>query len=274
MKSANATPPPFGLGTFRLQGQAAKDSVNNALALGYRVIDTAQIYENETDIGQAIAENPDAPARDELFITTKIWTENLAADALIPSLEQSLARLRTGYVDLTLIHWPSPNGAVPLADSINALKEAQARGLTRAIGVSNFPIALLQEAIEIAGPGVIRTNQIELHPFLQNRTLADFTQAQGISVTSYMTLARGQVMGDAVLQDIGRAHGVSPAQIALAWAMQLGCAVIPSSTKPANLEANLQALKLELSDDEMARIAALDRGQRLTDPEGLAPVWD
>lgn len=274
MKSANATPPPFGLGTFRLQGQAAKDSVNNALALGYRVIDTAQIYENEADIGQAIAENPDAPARDELFITTKIWTENLAADALIPSLEQSLARLRTGYVDLTLIHWPSPNGAVPLADSINALKEAQARGLTRAIGVSNFPIALLQEAIEIAGPGVIRTNQIELHPFLQNRTLADFTQAQGISVTSYMTLARGQVMGDAVLQDIGRAHGVTPAQIALAWAMQLGYAVIPSSTKPANLEANLQALKLELSDDEMARIAALDRGQRLTDPEGLAPVWD
>ncbi|MDO5609351.1 MAG: 2,5-didehydrogluconate reductase DkgB [Pseudomonadota bacterium] len=274
MNAHNSIPPPFGIGTFRLQGQTVIDSVSNALALGYRVIDTAQIYENEAEIGQAIAEAENPPSRDALFITTKIWTENLAADALIPSLEHSLAKLRTDHVDLTLIHWPSPNAAVPLADSIHALKEAQARGLTRAIGVSNFPSALLKEAIEIAGPGVIRTNQIELHPFLQNRKLADFTQAQGISVTSYMTLARGQVMDDAVLQDIGRAHGVSPAQIALAWAMQLGYAVIPSSTKRGNLEANLAALKLELSDDEMARIAALDRGQRLTDPEGLAPAWD
>ncbi|MBQ1765218.1 MAG: 2,5-didehydrogluconate reductase DkgB [Aquincola sp.] len=266
------TIPRFGLGTFRLQGQTVIDSVLNALELGYRAIDTAQIYGNEAEIGQAI-ERSGVP-RSELFITTKVWTEHLAADRLGPSLRESLDKLRTDHVDLALIHWPSPGGAVPVAESIGALRAAQEQGLTRQIGVSNFSIALMKEAIAAAGPGCIVTNQVELHPYLQNRPLADFARSQGVALTSYMTLGYGEVLADPVLTEIAAAHGASTAQVALAWALQLGHAVIPSSTKREHLQANLAAPQLTLTDADMARIASLDRGQRLVNPEGLAPVWD
>ncbi|WP_046111228.1 2,5-didehydrogluconate reductase DkgB [Aquincola tertiaricarbonis] len=264
--------PPFGLGTFRLKGQTVIDSVTTALELGYRAIDTAQIYGNEAEVGQAI-ERSGVP-RDELFVTTKVWTEHLAGDRLLPSLRESLDKLRMDAVDLTLIHWPSPGGAMPLAESIEALLAARQQGLTRQIGVSNFTVALLQEAIDAAGAGQIATNQVELHPYLQNRTLAGFARSQGVPLTSYMTLGYGKVLADEVLAGIAAAHGVAPAQVALAWAMQLGHAVIPSSTKRANLQANLAAQDLKLTDDEMARIATLDRGERLVNPAGLAPAWD
>ena len=266
------TIPPFGLGTFRLQGQTVIDSVGQGLELGYRVIDTAQIYGNEAEVGQAIAES--GVARSELFITTKIWTENLARGGLIPSLRDSLAKLRTDYLDLTLIHWPSPGGVVPLADSLAALQEAKAQGLTRQTGVSNFTVDLMQQAVKLVGAGEIATNQIELHPYLQNRKVVEFARSHGIAITSYMTLAYGKALQDAVIQAIAATHQATPAQVVLAWAMQLGYAVIPSSTRRANLESNLLARQLRLSDAEMAQIAALDRGQRLTSPEGLAPAWD
>ncbi len=264
--------PPFGLGTFRLKGQVVIDSVTQGLALGYRLIDTAQIYGNEAEVGQAIADS--GVPRSALFITTKIWTENLAADKLIPSLKESLAKLRTDHVDLALIHWPSPGGAVPVAEFMGALAEAKAQGLTRQIGVSNFTIALLREAIAAVGAGAIATNQIELHPYLQNRAVAAFAHSQGIHTTSYMTLAYGKVLGDPVLGAIAQAHGATPAQVALAWAMQRGYAVIPSSTQRDNLASNLKAQQLTLTDAEMAQIAALDRGDRLVNPDGLAPAWD
>ena len=246
--------------------------MRNALDLGYRAIDTAQIYGNEAEVGQAIADS--GVPRGELFITTKIWTENLAADKLAASLKDSLAKLRTDAVDLTLIHWPSPGGAVPVAEFMGALAEAQAQGLTRRIGVSNFNTALLREAVAAVGADRIATHQIELHPYLQNRTVADFARAQDIHTTSYMTLAYGKVLGDPVLGAIAQAHGATPAQVALAWALQQGYAVIPSSTRRENLASNLQARALWLTDAEMARIAALDRGDRLVSPEGLAPAWD
>lgn len=264
--------PAFGLGTFRLKEQVVIDSVTNALALGYRLIDTAQIYGNEAEIGQAIADS--GVPRQDLFLTTKIWTDNLAQDRLIPSLKDSLARLRTEQVDLTLIHWPSPGGAVPMAEYLGALAEAKAQGLTRLIGVSNFTTALLREAIGILGAAQIATNQVELSPYLQNRPLAAFAREQGIHLTSYMTLAYGKVLGDPVLQAIAQAHGATPAQVALAWALQQGHAVIPSSTRRENLAGNLKARQLRLRDAEMARIGALDRGERLANPEGLAPAWD
>lgn len=154
--------PAFGLGTFRLKDQVVIDSVKTALALGYRHIDTAQIYGNEAEVGQAIAES--GVPRDELFITTKVWTDHLAADRLIPSLKESLAQLRTDRVDLALIHWPAPGGAVPVAESLGALADAQAQGLTRAFGVSNFNTALLREAIAAVGADRIATNQIEPAP--------------------------------------------------------------------------------------------------------------
>jgi 2,5-diketo-D-gluconate reductase B len=264
--------PPFGLGTYRLQGQVVIDSVATALALGYRLIDTAQIYGNEAEIGGAIAAS--GVARRDLFLTTKIWTDNFARDRVIPSLEESLRKLRTDHVDLTLIHWPSPGGAVPLAETLTALMDAKARGLTRRIGVSNFNIALLSEAIALVGAENIATNQVELSPYLQNRKLAGFARDAGIHITSYMTLAYGKVLQDPVLNEIAGRLAATPAQVALAWAMQLGHAVIPSSTKRVNLEANLQSQYLRLTDADMAQIAALDRGGRLIDPRSLAPAWD
>ncbi len=266
------TLPLFGLGTFRLKDQVVIDSVSQALELGYRAIDTAQIYGNEAEVGQAIAAS--AIPREQLYLTSKIWTENLGAERLIPSLKESLAKLRTDHLDLTLIHWPSPGGKIPVAEFMGALLEARAQGLTKAIGVSNFTIGLLREAIAVTGPGQIASNQIELHPYLQNRRLAAFMQEQQVAVTSYMTLGYGKVLEDPLIQQIAAQHQATPAQVTLAWAMQLGYAVIPSSTRRDNLASNLKAVELRLSEADMARIATLDSGLRLTDPAGLAPQWD
>lgn len=264
--------PAFGLGTFRLQGQVVIDSVSTGLELGYRVIDTAQIYENEADVGRAIAAS--GIPRDELFITSKIWIANLAEGQLIPSLKESLRKLETDYLDLTLIHWPSPEDQVPVTEFMEQLLEAKRLGLTRQIGVSNFTIALMKQAIAAVGAEHIATNQIELHPYLQNRQVVDFATANGIQITSYMTLAYGEVLKDPVIQQIAERHQATPAQVTLAWAMQSGYAVIPSSTKRANLQSNLKALQLTLSAADMAHIAGLERGQRLTSPKGIAPKWD
>ncbi|XEG70002.1 2,5-didehydrogluconate reductase DkgB [Pseudomonas sp. abacavir_1] len=264
--------PALGLGTFRLKDQVVIDSVSTALEQGYRAIDTAQIYGNEAEVGQAVAAS--GVPRGELYLTTKVWTENLSRDRLIPSLEESLDKLKTDYVDLCLIHWPSPGGAVPVAEYMAALAEAKARGLAREIGVSNFTLALMQQAIDVVGAGEIATNQVELHPYLQNRKVAGFAERHGIRITSYMTLGYGKVLGDAVIGEIAQRHGATPAQVVLAWAMQLGYAVIPSSTKRANLASNLAARELRLSDADMAAIAALERNERITSPASLAPAWD
>ena len=264
--------PSFGVGTFRLTGQAAVDSVRQALELGYRAVDTAQIYGNEADVGQALAES--GVARGDLFVTTKIWTANYAADKLVPSLRESLDKLRTDYVDLTLIHWPAPGNGVPLPEFMAALADAKAQGLTRQIGVSNFNIDLTRQAIDVVGAGQVATNQIELSPYLQNRKLAAFLQEQGIAVTSYMTLAYGKVLKDPVLARIADKHHATVAQVALAWALQLGYAVIPSSTRRENLASNLLARDLKLDDADMAAIAALERNGREVSPDGLAPQWD
>jgi len=264
--------PAFGLGTFRLKGQTVIDSVRNALDVGYRAIDTAQIYENETEVGQAIAES--GVARDELFLTTKIWIANFHHDALLESLRESLRKLRTDHVELTLIHWPSPKDAVPMAEYLGALAEAKSQGLTRQIGISNFTVAQTRQAIEILGAGAIATNQIEVHPYLQNRALIAFLKDQGIHVTAYMSLAYGEVLKDPVIQAIAERHQATSAQVALAWALQQGFAVIPSSTKRDNLAGNLLAADLRLSDEDMAQIATLDRGHRLANPEAIAPAWD
>jgi 2,5-diketo-D-gluconate reductase B len=264
--------PTFGVGTFRLTGQTVIDSVRNALELGYRAVDTAQIYGNEAEVGQAIFES--GVPRSELFLTTKIWTANYAADKLVPSLRESLVKLRTDYVDLTLIHWPAPGSGIALPEYMAALAEAKALGLTRQIGVSNFNIELTRQAVEAVGQGEITTNQIELSPYLQGRKLTAFLKEHDIAVTSYMTLAYGKVLQDPVLAQIAAKHGATVAQVALAWALQLGYAVIPSSTKRGNLASNLKARDLRLDAEDMALIATLERDGREVDPEGLAPEWD
>lgn len=264
--------PVFGLGTFRLQDQVVIDSVSTALELGYRTIDTAQIYENEAAVGQAIAAS--GIPRDELFITTKIWIANLAKGKLIPSLQESLSKLQTTYVDLTLIHWPSPNGEVPVAEFMAELLEAKKLGLTRQIGVSNFTLDLMQQAIDAVGAEQIATNQIELSPYLQNRQVVEFAQQHGIAITSYMTLAYGKALQDETIKAIAARRNATPAQVILAWALQLGYAVIPSSTRRENLASNLLAQQLTLTAEEMAEMATLESSGRLVSPEGLAPNWD
>lgn len=264
--------PAFGVGTFRLQGQTVIDSVTNALDLGYRAVDTAQIYENEAEVGQAIAES--GIPRSEIFITTKIWTDHYAKDKLIPSLRESLDKLRVDQVDLTLIHWPAPDCGVPLESYMATLAEAKALGLTKMIGVSNFNIDLTARAIEVVGKGQIATNQIELSPYLQNRRLTAYLAAQQIHTTSYMTLAYGKILQDPTIQQLAAKHDATPAQIALAWALQMGHSVIPSSTKRANLQSNLLATRLQLDAEDMTTIGHLERNGRLVNPEGLAPAWD
>ena len=266
------TLPEFGLGTFRLQGETVIDSVENALDLGYRAIDTAQIYGNEADIGTAIKNS--GIATESIYLTTKIWVDNLSKDALVPSLKESLNNLGVDSVDLTLIHWPAPSGPVPLEEYMIALLEAKNLGLTKKIGVSNFNIELLQQAIDVVGAENIETNQIELSPYLQNRKLVSFMHQQRIKVTSYMTLAYGKALKDAVIQKIAEQNGQTPAQVILAWALAKDYAVIPSSTKRENLASNLQAQNITLSDEQMAQIDQLEANSREVNPEGLAPIWD
>ncbi|MEE6052124.1 2,5-didehydrogluconate reductase DkgB [Avibacterium paragallinarum] len=268
----NMAIPKFGVGTFRLQGQTVINSVRTALEVGYRAIDTAQIYGNEAEVGQAIAES--GVKRNDLFLTTKIWVDNYSHQKLVDSLKQSLRNLRTDAVDLTLIHWPAPNNGVELPEYMNALLEAKKVGLTRQIGISNFNIELTKQAMAAVGKENIATNQIELSPYLQNPKLVHFLQAQDVAITSYMTLAYGKVLNDPVLIQIAQAHQATTAQVALAWALARGFAVIPSSTKRENLISNLKALDLCLTAEEIAMINQLDRSSREVSPEGLAPEWD
>ena len=264
--------PLLGLGTFRLKDDVVIDSVKTALELGYRAIDTAQIYENEAAVGKAITES--GVPRDELYITTKIWTENFSKEKLIPSLKKSLSDLQTDYVDLTLIHWPSPNDEVSVDEFMNALLEAKSQGLTREIGISNFTIPLMEKAIAAVGAENIATNQIELSPYLQNSKVVEWANKHGIHITSYMTLAYGKALEDDVIKSIAKKHSATPAQIILAWAMGEGYSVIPSSTKRENLASNLLSTTIKLDADDKKAIASLDCNGRLVDPEGLAPLWD
>ncbi|UUS59545.1 MULTISPECIES: 2,5-didehydrogluconate reductase DkgB [unclassified Acinetobacter] len=264
--------PQFGVGTFRLAGETVIHSVKTALEVGYRAVDTAQIYANEAEVGQALHESQ--VNRADIFLTTKIWTENYAADKLIPSLKDSLIKLRTDAVNLTLIHWPAPALGVDIPELMGHLLEAKKQGLTEHIGVSNFNIELTQQAIDHIGLENIATNQIELSPYLQNQKLVNYLQTNNIDATSYMTLAYGKVLQDPTLLNIAAEHQVTSAQIALAWALQKGYAVIPSSTQREHLTSNLKAQEIHLTPEQMQAITTLDRNAREVNPPELAPVWD
>lgn len=270
MTQHTAIPNP-GLGTFRLKGDTLKSAVSNALEQGYRHIDTAQMYGNEAEVGQAIAES--SVPREEIFLTTKVWHDTLKPDDLKKSVDESLEKLGTDYVDLLLIHWPSPNDEVPMRDYLTALREVQKAGKTRHIGVSNFTMAQIDQAVDILGEGVLLTNQIEVHPFLQNRALVEHCKRHDITVTAFMPLAVGKVMEDDTLKRIAANHDATPAQVTLAWLQALDIVTFPSSTKADHLKSNIEALKITLSDDELDEIATLDRGERIANPD-FAPDWD
>jgi len=261
----------MGLGTWGRTGEEGLAAILAALQIGFRHIDTAQSYDTEKNVGEALRRS--GLKRDDVFITTKVARQKLAKQDFLPSLVKSLDTIGVDRVDMTLIHWPSADPKVRFEDYVEDLGEAKRRGLTRFIGVSNFPNALTERAVKILGAGALASNQIEMHPFLQNRKVLECCRKNGMRVTAYMPLAQGRAAKDAVLQRIGRAHDALASQVSLAWLLALGAIVIPASSKAEHLRTNFAALKLKLSEAEMAEIAALDRGERIIDPAD-APDWD
>lgn len=265
------TIPSLGFGTFRLEGEVAYNAVTTALSAGYRHIDTAQIYGNEAEVGQAIADS--LVNREDIFLTTKVWIENLSEDKFIESVKESLAKLRTEYVDLLLIHWPSPPQDTSLSQVTELLIRCQQLGLTKHIGVSNFTIAQLEEIKPVLGNNKLANNQVEVHPYLINQTLRDYCTKADISVTGYMPFAVGKVLNDDTIVDIARTHQCTPAQVVIAWIQANGLVTIPSSTKAENIIANLAGLTISLSNEEVEKINQLDANDRQASPD-FAPDWD
>jgi len=267
--SGQARVPALGFGTWKLDGRDARTAVADALDLGYRHIDTAQIYENEADVGLGLR---DADVdRDAVFLTTKIWPDNFEYRKLIASTDESLRKLKAEFVDLLLLHWP--NDDVELEESLDALQEVQHAGKARHIGVSNFTPSLLRRALEIA-PGLVN-NQVEYHPYLSQEKLLDVVRERGLFLTAYSPIARGTVLDENVVQEIAEAHGKSPAQVVLRWHLQQDrVAAIPKAASAEHRRSNLDVFDFELSDDEMDRIHGLahDDG-RMIDP-GFAPDWE
>ena len=261
------TVPKLGYGTGQVTGRDAEDGVADALALGYRHIDTARMYENEEEVGRGLrAAGVD---RGEIFLTTKVWTGDFRHDALIAAAEDSLRRLATDYVDLLLLHWPNPD--VPIGETIGAMAELRDRGLIRHLGVSNFTSALLAEALE---HGPVFANQVEFHPYLGQPQLLAMAREHDLLFEAYSPFAHGHLLDDPVLAEIGEAHGRSAGQVALRWLLdQPQVVALPKASSHERRAENLDVFGFELSDDERGRIAGLERGRRTADPP-WAPDWD
>lgn len=263
--------PVLGFGTFRMEAPDVLRMVPAALKLGFRHVDTAQIYRNEAAVGEAIAGS--GVARGDIFLTTKVWIDNFAPDRFATSVDESLAKLRTDHVDLLLLHWP--NGSLPLADQIGALNAVREAGRTRHIGVSNYNIALLTQARALSAAPLV-TNQVEDHPYLdQGRLLAAMRDA-GMALTAYYAMADGKVFADPLLAEIAARHHRSIAQIVLRWLVQQEGVVALSKTVSEDRARNNAAIfDFALDEAEMAAIHGLaEPGGRVLKPEGLSPVWD
>jgi 2,5-diketo-D-gluconate reductase B len=263
------TMPKLGLGTFRLTGAACQAAVEGALALGYRHIDTAQMYGNEAEVGAALAAS--GISRDAVHITTKVWWENLAPADMLRACEASLEKLGVPRIDLYLIHWPAPR--MNLAQSLEALIGLREDGLVGAIGVSNFPVALLRAAVEEA-QAPIAVNQVEYHALLDQSAVLGYARSRGIAVTAYCPLAQGRLAERPELAAIARKHDATAAQVALKWLLdQDGVAAIPKASRAESQRANLAALSITLDDADRTAIAALPKDVRCVNP-GFAPAWD
>ncbi|MBA8903438.1 aldo/keto reductase [Phyllobacterium sp. P30BS-XVII] len=266
-----ASIPALGFGTFRMPGADVLRMVPHALKLGFRHVDTAQIYGNEAEVGEGIVKS--GIARSDVFLTTKVWVENYRRDTFLASVNESLKKLKTDHVDLLLLHWP--NTVVPLAEQIGALNEVKAAGKVRHIGVSNFSTALMAEAIALSDAPLM-TNQVEYHPYLNQRSVIAAAREAGMSVTGYYGMADGAVFEDAVLRDIAVRNGKTVAQIVLRWLVQQeGVIALSKTVGEARAAENLAIFDFVLSSDDMKAIHALARTDgRIVSPNGLAPVWD
>jgi 2,5-diketo-D-gluconate reductase B len=261
--------PKLGLGTWRLKGAECSEAVLGALARGYRHIDTAWMYDNEAAVGEAI-EMTSVP-REEIHLTTKVWWDQLSPDAMQASIERSLNALKTEYVDLLLIHWPSAE--MDLAATLEKLTSIREQGLARHIGVCNFPLGLMRRAIEeIQAP--IAVHQFEYHVLIDQSKLVGYCRSKGIAVTAYCPLAQGRLADHPALAEIGAKHNATAAQIGLNWLLeQDGVAAIPKAGRAESQFANLAAQKIHLDDADRAAIAALPKDQRFVNP-AFAIGWD
>ncbi len=263
--------PAIGFGTSPMTGTLAPATVVAALAAGYRHIDTAWKYGTEPAVGEAM--RVCGVPREEVFLTTKVSHEYLRADDFARSVEESLRRLRVDHVDLLLVHWPNPE--IPLAETMPALAKAKRQGLARHIGVANFNIALLDEALRLC-PEPLVCLQAEYHPYLDQTKLLAAVRRRGLVFVAYCPLGRGRLFTDPVLGDIAASRGKTIAQVALRWLYQQNVAAIPRSSKPQRISDNLKIFDFSLSDDEMERISALKRPDgRIANPvERVSGGWD
>jgi 2,5-diketo-D-gluconate reductase B len=261
--------PAIGLGTSGLLGENCAQMVEQALRLGYRHVDTAQMYLNEREVGDGLRAS--GVARADVFVTTKVLPQRMAPGDLERSAEESLAKLGLSEVDLLLLHWPSLD--IPLADTMGAMCRVKREGLTRHIGVSNFPLALLEQALSFATEPLV-TDQVEWHPFLDQAKVLAGCRRNGLAVTAYAPVAQGKVFGDEVLRGIGARHGKSAGQVSLRYLLQRGAIVIPKSARPEGLAENFAIFDFELSPAETAEIDKLahPRGRIVGGPDTLA--WD
>jgi len=259
--------PALGLGTWQLIGSSCAACIREALALGYRHVDTARMYENEDEVGRGLREA--GVDREEIFLTTKLWVDELDRASVPRAVEDSLRRLGSDYVDLLLVHWP--NDEVPLEETLDAMLAQRERGRVRHVGVSNFPPSWLARA---AARAPIVCDQVEFHPLLAQEKLLAEARERELALVAYSPLAHGAVPRDPTLSEIGSAHGRSAAQVALRWLLQHeGVAAIPKASSRAHLEENLAVFDFQLDEEEMRRVAARNRGLRTVDPD-LAPRWE
>jgi diketogulonate reductase-like aldo/keto reductase len=270
VEAHGAKVPAIGLGTWQLSGEACTRAVVAALECGYRHIDTAKMYGNETEVGQGLKSG--GVPRDEVFVTTKVWRDDLHDGDLQRSAEASLKRLELDKLDLLLIHWPNRN--IPLQESIKALCETRSRGLTSHIGVSNFPVALLEEALAVASEPIV-TNQCEYHPWLDQTKVLAASRKHGVSFTSYCPLGRGEGPRDPAIKIIADKHGKTPSQVLLRWHIQQPDVIaIPRSGTPAHIRENIAVGDFQLSGEEMRTISGMTRKDgRIVDFD-WAPDWD
>jgi len=246
--------PAVGIGTWELRGRVCARIVEQALRLGYRHIDTAEMYENEREVGEGLRAS--GVSRDDVFVTTKVWPTHFAPPEFERAAKDSLARLRLSEVDLLLLHWPSPR--IPLAETIGALCKVKRAGFTRHIGVSNFHGALLEEAVNLSTEPLL-CNQIEIHPFIDQSATIAASRAHGMTVVAYSPIAKGSAKKDAVLARIGKAHGKTAAQVSLRYLLQQDLVVIPRTSKIERLSENFAVFDFQLSPQEMEGIAKLAR---------------
>jgi 2,5-diketo-D-gluconate reductase B len=265
--------PAIGLGTMTLMDAVCVEAVKSALRLGFRHIDTAERYRNEAAVGEGLQQGLRAAGlkREDVFVTTKVYHDKLAAADFVHSFDESLQKLKLAFVDLLLIHWPSPT--VPLAETLAALCQAKRDGRARHIGVANFTTSLLEQAMKLTSEPLV-TNQIEVHPFLDQSKVLAACRKYGLSVTAYCPLARGRVPGNEVLTRIGKAHGKSSSQVALRYLVQQGIIPIPRTADTDHLASNLAVFDFTLSDAEMGEIGRLKQPDgRVVNPPH-APRWD